>query len=392
MFAHKLQLPFIFPAARNVDDDPFKSLHVAVVVVDPLPNLQHPFPHPRRGSNLVFFVDGAFFRKEALPLPPEFFPVFGGDEFVEGEVPVPDEAVGAIARKFAASVRDELHGPVPVVSAPVGHAREVGEEDGLAPLAFPQGYLGRLPGRDVLHQADVTVSASIAEPQPGHGHIHPDHGPVRSDVPLFHGIALDLPGLKGGVILQVFFHIIRMGYPGPSEAEEVLPGPARYFFKRGVDDRGKVFPGTEGILAEGEGNTDGRLFEDGLKQGGAFLQSFLDQPLHSVQFEMGFHPDPEGFKVDGFPDVILRTQFQAPDFLVELVVIGQDKKGSLHGGFSGFQLLEELEAVHVGHVEVQDDEIEIGVRFDHLEGLDAVAGGEDFKIGQHVPDNHAVCG
>ena len=198
--------------------------------------------------------------------------------------------------------------------------------------------------------------------------------------------------MKHVVILHVFFHVIRMGYPGPSQAEEILPGPARYFCQCGVDDWGKVHSGAERIFAEGKGDAYGCLFEDGLKHGGALLQPFFDQALHPLQFEMGLHPDPEGIQIDGLSYEIGRPEFQTPDFLVQLVVIGEYQYGDSHGRLSGFQFLEKLKTVHDGHIEVQDDKVEIGVRFDHPQSLEAVAGGENFKVGQHVSDNHAVSG
>ena len=132
------------PLARgDVGDEAFQGEHLALLVVDAFALFPDPLGFAGTGADFVFLLEPAPLAERLLPFGPHEFALGRQDEVGEGDGLVADEILRGVAGQVLAALADELHGPVPVVPAAVGHARQVGHQGHVLAPAFPKLVFGQ---------------------------------------------------------------------------------------------------------------------------------------------------------------------------------------------------------------------------------------------------------
>lgn len=139
------------------------------------------------------------------------------------------------------------------------------------------------------------------------------------------------------------------------EEFELGGGEGEWFF---VEIEGEVvFIETEG--AEGE--------DDGAGSG-------------AISFDDGLDAEEEFFGAEGFCEVVIGTEFETPDPVVDLALGGEHEDGDGVGAAVALHFLKDLVAVHDGEHEVEDDKGGL-VAEDEFKSFASITGDGDLVAG-----------
>ena len=270
----------------------------------------------------------------------------GADQIVEGEGLVGHEFVGRVAGQFAAALADEVHGPIAVVLAAVGHAGQVGHERSVLAAAFAQFGFGL---HAFGHIVEDTGKLAGGGAEGGHLEMLVQGG----------RILLEERGSTGQGHLSVGFDPSRFGLGEDLEdgfAEDVRGFQAGHAFEGGVDGQEAVVDRL--ALGIAEDFVDGEPIEHFVEEGAVVLFGAFaggDVAGDAVHF------DPAGFRIlhiveDHLGDNLSPSLAWLRDFMGEIGV-GSDvpvlELGGMlaHPGEKGFSL---VRREGIGHRARQD--------------------------------------
>jgi hypothetical protein len=165
-----------------------------------------------------------------------------------------------------------------------------------------------------------------------------------------------------------------------------------------LDDAGSA--GEEGILDSGGGlEVAGHALISAFKSGVGVLQ--LD--MEAVKFEVGFDAGVQFLHLEGLGDVVDAAKRERPD-LVERFRKGADEDDwNSAERFVGLELFTDLVAVHVGHIDIEEDEVRgfsLGGEEGELsvgDGPDLMAAflehaGKDLQVRRGIVDDEDISG
>ena len=279
-------------ARGDVGDEAFKGDDLALRVVDAFALFPDPAGFAGARRDLVFHLEPAVRAQDALPGGPDQFAVGGQDEVVVGNLAVADQVFRRVAGEVLAPLADELHGPVAVVPAAVGHAGQVGQQRDVAPPALPQFVEGELALGDVAEDAGELARRRAERryfeiPAQRRGIVLEKGGQARAD-----DVAVDFEPL-GFEVGQRF---------AGGLAEEVRGFQAGHALEGGIDGEEAVVAGFAALV--GDDFVQSETFEHVLEERAVVFLGALalgDVAGDAVQFEAvrGFVAPEAG---DGFGD------------------------------------------------------------------------------------------
>ena len=272
VLAHVEKPRLVVLLAGDVDDDAFQCGHL-IIHIDALTQFQHPFALAGPGDDLVLIAEVFPRGQDAPPLVPEEAVVFGGDQVVEAEFFVAEQALRGVAGQRQAALRHKFHRPVRVVPAAVRKARQVRKQHRLGAFALPLRVLGLPSGGDVLDQRQRILFLGAAA-HPDDLGVDPDRVAAGADVPLFHREAVDFTGLKLPVVFRRVLEILGVGDVLKGQRRKVLPGAADDAQKHLVDAVSAHRADIHLAARRADHDADGRLIYHGPEEFLVFGQPF----------------------------------------------------------------------------------------------------------------------
>ncbi len=132
---------------RDVHDEAFQAEEPAFGVVDGMAALPDPLHFAVCRLDAVLDLEGPVVGQGGVHRGPDGLTVVRVDDFLEGDAGVADQVGGRVAGEALRAPAHELHGPVLIVPALVGHAPEVVHEPGAGRAVAPEGVgIGRVLG------------------------------------------------------------------------------------------------------------------------------------------------------------------------------------------------------------------------------------------------------
>ena len=131
-----LQLRFSEHPFGDVGHHAFESFHFAVVGIDGDSLFPDPFLLAGCCADTVFHLEMPTFGNCRLHMVPNQLPVIRVDDVCIGDFFVPDKSLLLVACQQNAPFADELHRPICIVVAAVGHARQIRQERGKTAISF----------------------------------------------------------------------------------------------------------------------------------------------------------------------------------------------------------------------------------------------------------------
>lgn len=147
-------------------------------------------------------------------------------------------------------------------------------------------------------------------------------------------------------------------------------------------------PGT--VILEGNGDAHGNLLEDLVERQRQPKHVPFQCALHSDQRCVHINANPQGLHVDGLANKVHSPERQPADLVLRFIIIRQHKGSDATKPRVPPKCLQHLESVHHRHAQIQQDELDVTVRFQLPHGVQTIGGGHNIIIPQHLLKDPSV--